>query len=119
MRVSANRSAGAGGDEHTFAHSDRFHVAWLFRATLGPSRTYAARHKAGVDKVTVRQHHSEISSLLVSLRRCRRSLQIKPHPLLGSHLFGPRLIDIRAYELVQRPDDLVILVGTTLGSFAG
>jgi hypothetical protein len=50
MRVSANRSAGAGGDEHTFAHSDRFHVAWLFRATLGPSRTYAARHKAGVDK---------------------------------------------------------------------
>ena len=49
----------------------------------------------------------------------QRSLHIKPQPLLGSHLFGPRLIDIGSDELVQRPDDLVVLVGTTLGSFAG
>jgi hypothetical protein len=49
----------------------------------------------------------------------QRSLHIKSQPLLGSHLFGPRLIDIGSDELVQRPDDLVVLVGTTLGSFAG
>jgi hypothetical protein len=49
----------------------------------------------------------------------QRSLHIKLQPLLGSHLFGPRLIDIGSNELVQRPEDLVVLVGTTLGSFAG
>lgn len=47
------------------------------------------------------------------------SLQIKPQPLLGSHPFGPRLIDIGSDELVQRIDHLLVLVGTTLGSFAG
>jgi hypothetical protein len=49
----------------------------------------------------------------------QRSLHIKLQPLLGSHLFGPRLIDIGSDELVQRPDDLLVLVGTTLGSFLG
>ena len=49
----------------------------------------------------------------------QRSLHIKPQPLLGSHLFGPRLIDIGSDELVQRLDDLLVFVGTTLGSFAG
>src|SRR6266403_1253817 len=49
----------------------------------------------------------------------KRSLHIKPQPLLGSYLFGPRLIDIGSDQLVQRFGDLLVLVGTTLGSFFG
>jgi hypothetical protein len=114
MQVSANRSAGAGGRAYVCAFGWKACAcAWLScpgRATLDTRPVFINND---------RQHDSEVSSFLVSPQRCRRSLQIKPHPLLGSHPFGPRLIDIRAYELVQRPDDLVILVGTTLGSFPG
>src|SRR6478752_5417948 len=50
--------------------------------------------------------------------RSQQSLHVELQPLLRSNLLGPRLIDVGSDELVQRPDDLVVLVGTPLGSFA-